>query len=185
MLRLTATFVAVFIAPLSLSAPLSAQTRDGVMGDLLKDVAALEKKVLDLAKAMPEPAYAWKPSDGARSTGEVLMHVAADNYLLPALLDNAPPKDTGITKDYKTALAFEKKSASKAGVVAELEKSFAFLRTAMNSTTDAQLNQAVEFFGQKSTTRGVWISTTTHLHEHLGQLIAYARSNKVTPPWSK
>jgi hypothetical protein len=29
------------------------------------------------------------------------------------------------------------------------------------------------------------VGTVTHLHEHLGQLIAYARSNKVTPPWSK
>ena len=38
---------------------------------------------------------------------------------------------------------------------------------------------------QKNTTRGVWIVTATHLHEHLGQLIAYARSNNVTPPWSK
>jgi hypothetical protein len=25
----------------------------------------------------------------------------------------------------------------------------------------------------------------THLHEHLGQLIAYARMNNVVPPWSK
>jgi len=40
-------------------------------------------------------------------------------------------------------------------------------------------------FGQKSTNRRLWITTTTHLHEHLGQLIAYARSNNVTPPWSK
>jgi hypothetical protein len=24
-----------------------------------------------------------------------------------------------------------------------------------------------------------------HCHEHLGQLIAYARMNGVTPPWSK
>jgi hypothetical protein len=35
------------------------------------------------------------------------------------------------------------------------------------------------------TNQRLWISTTTHLHEHLGQLIAYARSNNVTPPWSK
>ena len=27
--------------------------------------------------------------------------------------------------------------------------------------------------------------TVTHLHEHLGQLIAYARVNNVVPPWSK
>jgi hypothetical protein len=30
----------------------------------------------------------------------------------------------------------------------------------------------------------LWVLTTTHLHEHLGQLIAYARSNGVVPPWS-
>jgi hypothetical protein len=55
----------------------------------------------------------------------------------------------------------------------------------MSSAPDAQLNTPLEVFGQKSTARAMWISTATHLHEHLGQLIAYARSNKVTPPWSK
>jgi hypothetical protein len=38
---------------------------------------------------------------------------------------------------------------------------------------------------RKVTNRSLWISTATHLHEHLGQLIAYARSNKITPPWSR
>jgi hypothetical protein len=38
---------------------------------------------------------------------------------------------------------------------------------------------------RQTTTRATWIATVTHLHEHLGQLIAYARSNNVTPPWSK
>jgi hypothetical protein len=55
----------------------------------------------------------------------------------------------------------------------------------MKGMSDAQLNAALDVFGQKTTNRGLWISTVTHLHEHLGQLIAYARSNKVTPPWSK
>ena len=27
--------------------------------------------------------------------------------------------------------------------------------------------------------------TVTHLHEHLGQMIAYARSNNIAPPWSR
>ena len=40
-------------------------------------------------------------------------------------------------------------------------------------------------FGRKSTAQAIWILTATHLHEHLGQAIAYARSNKVDPPWSK
>jgi hypothetical protein len=43
------------------------------------------------------------------------------------------------------------------------------------------------YFGPKrpTTVRRAWVGATTHLHEHLGQLIAYARSNKIVPPWSK
>ena len=179
------TLLSTVAVTLISSLPLAAQTREGVMGDLLKDTAAAEKKILALANAIPEPAYAWRPGPGVRSTGEVFQHIASDNYFLPVLLDMPAPKETGITKDYKTTEAFEKRPMNKAAVIAELEKSFAFLRTSMNATTDAQLNTPVDMFGQKGTTRGLWISTATHLHEHLGQLIAYARSNKVTPPWSK
>jgi uncharacterized damage-inducible protein DinB len=181
LLNLTLTL----IAAAALTVSLTAQVRDGVMGDLLKDVAAVEKKVMDLAKAIPEPAYAWRPGPGVRSTGEVFQHIAADNYFLPVLQGTPAPAETGITRDYKTAAAFEKKPRDKAALLAELEKSFAFLRSSMSSTTDKQLDTAVDVFGQKSTARGLWITTATHLHEHLGQLIAYARSNKVTPPWSK
>jgi uncharacterized damage-inducible protein DinB len=183
LIRLTSLSIAA--ATLIFSLPLSAQTREGVMGDLLKDTAGVEKKVMALANAIPESAYAWRPGPGGRSTGEVFQHIASDNYFLPVLLDMPAPKETGITKEYKTAEAFEKRPMNKAAVIAELEKSFAFLRTSINATTDAQLNTAVDMFGQKGTTRGLWISTATHLHEHLGQLIAYARSNKVIPPWSK
>jgi hypothetical protein len=55
----------------------------------------------------------------------------------------------------------------------------------MNGVSDAKLAEPLDVFGQKTTHRRLWISTATHLHEHLGQLIAYARSNNVTPPWSK
>jgi uncharacterized damage-inducible protein DinB len=182
MIRLATSLSA---AALIFTLPLAGQTREGVMGELLKDTGDAEKKVLALAAAMPESAYAWRPGPGVRSAGEVFQHIASDNYFLPVLLGLTAPKETGITKEYNTAVAFEKRTMNKATVIAELEKSFAFLRTSMSSTTDAQLNASIDMFGQKSTTRGVWITTATHLHEHLGQLIAYARSNKITPPWSK
>lgn len=166
--------------------PLGAQTREGVMADLMTDIAEVQTKVVGLAKAMPEAAYQWRPADGVRTTGEVFLHVAADNYFMPAAMGIAPPPDTGISgKDFKTAIAFEKRALSRDQVVAELEKSFAFLKTAMAGVPDEKVNAPIEIFGRKSSNRGMWITTTTHLHEHLGQLIAYARSNKVTPPWSK
>jgi len=171
---------------LMLTLSLAAQQPQGLMGDLTKDVSQVQTKIVGLAKAIPAGAYDWKPSSDVRSTGEVFMHVAADNYFLPAAMGIAPPAATGINgKDYKTAAAFEQRKMSRDEIIAELDKSFAFLQTSMSGVTDAKLEAPLEVFGQKSTGRAMWVSTTTHLHEHLGQLIAYARSNKVTPPWSK
>ena len=182
-MRVTVRLLPAFAALLVVSTPAAAQ--QGVMGELLKDVTEVENKVVSLAKAMPESAWAWKPSAPARSTGEVFLHVAADNYFMPALLGIATPAETGVTKEYKTAVAFEKKSMGRDAVIAEVQKSFAFLKKSMSETPDAKADAAVEMFGRKSTTRGVWLSATTHLHEHLGQLIAYARATNIVPPWSK
>lgn len=166
--------------------PAVAQTPDSLMGDLSKDVADVESKITGLAKALPPAAFEWRPGKGVRSTGEVFAHVAADNYFLPAALGTPAPAETGITaKDYKTAEAFEKRSMTREQVITEVQKSFAFLKKSMAGVKDAQLGEPIEAFGQKMTKRSLWVSTVTHLHEHLGQLIAYARSNNVTPPWSK
>lgn len=184
-LRNASFLILALAAVLSVPAAPSAQSREGLMGDLLTDVAGVEKKVLSLARALPESAYAWRPAPGVRSTAEAFQHIAADNYFLPVLLNMPAPKETGITSDYKTVAAYEKRTPTRDEIIAELEKSFAFLRTSMNATPDARLNEGIDMFGQKSTARGLWITATTHLHEHLGQLIAYSRANKVTPPWSK
>jgi hypothetical protein len=70
----------------------------------------------------------------------------------------------------------------KAKVVEQLKASFAHLRTAMEGATD--LAKATKLFGRDNTYGGSQVLIITHLHEHLGQSIAYARMNKVTPPWS-
>jgi hypothetical protein len=55
----------------------------------------------------------------------------------------------------------------------------------MADTPESRLGESVSMFGQQATVQSLWILTTTHLHEHLGQLIAYARTNDVVPPWSR
>jgi uncharacterized damage-inducible protein DinB len=42
----------------------------------------------------------------------------------------------------------------------------------------------VDFFGQKMTVRSVLLGLLSHMHEHLGQSIAYARMEGVVPPWT-
>jgi uncharacterized damage-inducible protein DinB len=55
----------------------------------------------------------------------------------------------------------------------------------MEGTAAAKLTEKVDLFGSSYTVQQLWVLTTTHLHEHLGQAIAYARSNGVVPPWSR
>lgn len=154
--------------------------------DLAGDVAGIEKKFVDLAKAMPDAAYEWRPGSGVRSTREVFLHIASENYLLPGMFGAAIPAETGITNgDFKSAETFEKRALKKDSVVADLEKSFEHIKKAMAADSAASMSGEIDFFGTKMSRQAAWIGTVTHMHEHLGQLIAYARVNKVVPPWSK
>ena len=70
------------------------------------------------------------------------------------------PSETGISgKDYKTVAAFEKRTMTRDQIIAELEKSFAFLKKAITDTPDAKLDAPLEVFGQKMNYRRLWIST--------------------------
>jgi uncharacterized damage-inducible protein DinB len=180
LIRSTAASAALL---LSLATAGAAQS-DKLVGDLIKDIEELEKKVTDLVKAMPEAAYAYRPGTGVRSTGEVVQHLASDNYFLPIFLGVNAPESTGIKNDYKTVMAYETRKATRDQAMTELTASFTHLKQAMQATTAAQLAETVDLFGQKRTKQQLLVLTVTHLHEHLGQLIAYARSNSVKPPWS-
>ena len=81
-------------------------TTSTLTSDLATDLSDVEKKLVDLANAIPENKYDWKP-EGARTVRQVLLHVAADNYVLPAMLGYTPDPATGITSDYATGQAFE------------------------------------------------------------------------------
>lgn len=170
------------VLSLALATSVSAQ---GLMAPMHQDVNDVQKKFIDLAKAIPEPAYSWRPS-GARSVGEVLLHVASDNYLIPIAMGKPAPASTGISgTDFKTAETYEKRKLTKDQIISELDASFKHLHEAMGLTTDANLNENIKFFGQDWSRQRAMLATVTHLHEHLGQMIAYARSNNVAPPWSR
>ena len=164
-------------------APLAAQ---GLMAEMHSDVGEVQKKLIDLANAIPESAYGWRPGPGVRTIGELFKHVSADNYLIPIMMGAPAPSASGISAtDMKSVGVYESRTATKAQIVSELEASFAHLHGAMRLTTDTNLSEMLKFFGQDMSRQKVMLLTVTHLHEHLGQGIAYARSNNVVPPWSK
>lgn len=186
MLRaLTRGFLASATLVAIATSSLAAQTAP-VVADLIKDVDGVQQKLVALAKAVPQEKYSWRPSAGVRSISEVFLHVVSDNYLMPALAGAAIPANMKLDmKDMKSFSVFEKRTVTREQAVAELEASFAFLKAAMQKSTAADMSAMVDMFGTKSTKQSMWVGTTTHLHEHLGQSIAYARMNGVVPPWSK
>ena len=56
--------------------------------------------------------------------------------------------------------------------------------TAIGNVAESDLDTQVDFFGQKMSKRQLMLIIASHSHEHLGQLIAYARVNGITPPWT-
>ncbi len=192
-IRFAAAVVVLSAAPVLLAAqaapkaPKAAQpTTAPLVITLMRDVEGVGDKFVALAKSMPADKYDWRPAAGVRSVREVLLHVASDNYLLPALAGSPAPAVTGIDlKDFKSVDRFEKRALAKDSVIAEVERSFAHLGQMMAKTRTENLGDMLSMFGQKSPVQDLWITTATHLHEHLGQSIAYARSNAVIPPWSK
>ncbi|MGB5296038.1 MAG: damage-inducible protein DinB, partial [Thermoanaerobaculia bacterium] len=79
----------------------------------------------------------------------------------------------------------EKNVTVKADVIANLKKSIGYGKGAIGDFPVAQLGDEVEFFGMKMSKGDVLLVLLSHSHEHLGQLIAYGRSNGVVPPWSQ
>jgi len=149
----------------------------GIRGDLLASVGQAEDKLMQLADLFPEGKYGWSPDKGVRTVGEVFMHVAAVNYGIPSFMGVKPP--AGFDMD-----AYEHSQTKKADIVKSMKDSFAHMKAALEAASDADMDKPVEMFGMKSTERGAYLILCSHAHEHLGQLIAYARSNKLVPPWT-
>lgn len=151
--------------------------------DLLLPLSGLEKQVIALAKAMPEDKYDWRPGKDVRSVKEVLLHIAYGNRLMLSIAGGAD--GATIQKAIEENAKAEKEAVSRDRVVELLTESFAAVSKTMSDATAGALSRDIEFFGTKTTMRGVLAEIDTHIAEHLGQAIAYARVNGVVPPWSR
>ena len=136
-------------------------------------------KVLQLLDAMPADKFSWRPQEGVRSVGEVYAHIAGTNLMFPSLI-------AGDKVDFQALMGKEKELTDKAAVREYLAKSIDDVKIRVKSMSDADLEKPVtiEFIPLTTTARGVLMMMYGHLGEHLGQSIAYARMNAITPPWT-
>jgi uncharacterized damage-inducible protein DinB len=167
--RIASTLHALAIIAAVTAMPAHAQT---VQAALSKDAGTLSDKFTGVARVMAGK-YEWKPSEGVRSAGDVLNLIVAENGLLARTLAGAPggARPAPITESEKLQEA--------------IKASYANLQQVIAGLSDADLKAPVKVFGKDFTKEESVRYILADQHEHLGQLIAYARSNGVVPPWSK
>jgi uncharacterized damage-inducible protein DinB len=145
----------------------------------LVDLQGMQKKYADLAQSIPADKYSWRPEPGVRSISELFLHVAGANYGIPTMMTGTAP-----APDYHRD-GFEQSMTDKTKIIEQLNKSFAYATAAVQKMSNADFARAEKKLGPDANDGDVIYILLTHNHEHLGQSIAYARVNGVTPPWTE
>jgi len=157
----------------ALMVPFAQAQSAGIQTAFGKDAGTLSDKFSGLAHVMAGK-YDWKPGQGVRSVADVFNLIVKENGLLAGVLSgtpNAGAPPAPITDPEKMQEA--------------LKASYANLQKAITGLSDNDLQTPVKLFGRDMTKQAALMLILEDQHEHLGQSIAYARTNGVAPPWSK
>lgn len=133
-------------------------------------------RYIRLAEALPAEVYSWSPGEGAMTVEKVYMHIIRYNYLYPEMLGIAPP--AAIEMDKLETMT------GKETVARYLKASMEYVRNIVQNASEEDLQQMVNLYGNNTQAYNVYVQLQVHMSEHLGQLMAYARMNGITPPWS-
>lgn len=180
-IRIPTIVVGLALLVSAAAGPARAQTASDLRTQYIADLENLQSKFNDLAGAMGADTYGWRPMDDVRTVSEVFMLIVAENYVVPSNWGAAPPEGMTVSRAMFGELA---KVTAKADVQQQLADSFVYMLDAVSKISDAKMSETVQMFGQQRTVQAALFMITGDMHEHLGQAIAYARANKVVPPWT-
>ncbi len=181
--RLMPALLLALAAVVMLSPPASAQdvmTADSaavVKAAFVADLDVMRDKFIGLAEAFPQDKYTWRPMEGVRSVSEVLMLIATEGYgFAPTSLGAEAAMSREETQELRAV-------TDKAQVIDHLTKGFAYAKTQLEAIDPATITG--RFGRRERTAPEAVLAVAGDMHEHLGQLIAYARTNQIVPPWSQ
>lgn len=163
-----------------IATPVHAQnsSSDAVVADFLNVYNTTTGKAEQLAGAFTVDSYSWRPAEGIRSVRESILHLASGNYFFGSMMGISPPEGVDVR-------SLEKSELGKDETIAALKKSVTYINEGLKNIPADDFETKIDFFGNEITKRQAMFILGDHAAEHLGQLIAYARSNGVTPPWSR
>ena len=148
-----------------------------VIQEIMGIVGHNEGQIISLAEAIPDNKFGWRPGEGVRSVSEVLMHTASANFFFLSTMGFQLPE--GVNPQELESIT------DKNTVVETVKSSFAFIKENAPKIDPASLSDKVTTPFGEFTKLGMLLILLDHSGEHKGQLIAYARTNGITPPWSE
>ena len=171
--------VGLVTLPLSARAQTAIESAAAEKASFIADLEVMRDKFIGLAEAFPQDKYTWRPMDGVRSVSEVLTLIASEGYgFAPTALGG----QAAMSRDESSEL---NSITDKAQVIDHLTKGFAHAKSEIEAMDPATLTGKRTVFRQERSIPEIILFVAGDMHEHLGQLIAYARMNQIVPPWSR
>ena len=163
------------VATVALAAPsvFAQSTSPSVVKELVAGWQRAATDIIDVAEAMPEEKYAYKPTPEISTFREQLVHLASATQ---RFIDTA--------KGTKSEAGHPNPAMTKAEVITLLKHTLQTGQEMLASLTDAQLLEPVKFpFGNRMVTRFTfWQGPLYQVRNHHGQLVVYLRLNGIVPP---
>jgi hypothetical protein len=176
-----ASLVCLAAVPAGAQEAVSKETAAAVKASFIYDLDNLHTKFVGLANAFPQDKYTWRPMEGVRSVSEVLMLAAFEGYNFIPTSFGAKGADLGPDAAKLRTLT------DKAQIIEHLDKGFAYAKSQLEALDPATLTARRKLMISPNplAVTDIALGIGGDLHEHLGQMIAYARMNHIVPPWSK
>lgn len=131
-----------------------------------------KKYLLEIAEAMPEEKYTFKPTEREMSFAEQLLHIKGN-------MDWLSTSNFGAEKIEKSK---EASTLTKTEIIKLLEASFNAVLNTIETIKPEDLKDKVDFFAGQKTKLQILNLLQDHVTHHRGQIIVYLNLNEIKPP---
>lgn len=169
-------------APLAAQAVSNAAEFETWRKNQKEDIDGMRDKFLALARAVPADKHGWRPMEGSRSFHQVFAHVAAEGNLEAAMFGAKLPAGSVANFDAEETRLGKLPDDQ---LISVMDQSLQLLSATVAGLSLDKMNTSITYYGQPTLPRVGMMYTLNDLHEHLGQVVSYARMQQIVPPWSK
>ena len=150
----------------------AAVAQDAFLEEYLKKWINGSQYTIELAEAMPEDKFDYRPTPEVRSFREQVVHIMNNMVWLSSSYLS--------TTNFKGDL--KHKDLSKEEILMLLRQATKFAENTVRNLDAKDLDVKVEFFAGPMSKRQILVLMNDHMTHHRGQIIVYVRINDIKPP---